>query len=63
MSAVTTGSDNDGDESVKADDGLDEATSIIAAPMMAAITPPLRRANIKLPPAFLGPSMTVRPGG
>ena len=46
MSAVRTGSLNDGDESVKAEDGLREATSIIPAPAMAAITPPLRRENI-----------------
>ncbi len=39
MSALKTGCSSDGDESVKAGDGLDEATQNIAAPAKAASTP------------------------
>jgi hypothetical protein len=39
MSVLKTGCSSDGDESVKAGDGLDEATQNIAAPAMAASTP------------------------
>jgi hypothetical protein len=47
-----TGSVSDGDESVKADDGLHDATSIIPAPAMAATTPPLRREIIVISSGF-----------
>jgi hypothetical protein len=63
MSAVTTGSVSDGDERVKADDGLDDATIIIAAPTMAARMPPLRRENIAISSGFSRPQMTIRACG
>jgi hypothetical protein len=39
MSAERTGSSSDGEESVNADDGLDDAATIITAPARAAATP------------------------
>jgi hypothetical protein len=40
MSALATGCSSEGEASVNADEGLDEAAIIIAAPARAARTPP-----------------------
>jgi hypothetical protein len=43
MSALKTGCSSDGEESVNAGDGLDEAATNIAAPARAASAPPVTR--------------------
>jgi hypothetical protein len=52
MSALKTGCSSDGEESVNAGDGLDEAATNIAAPARAASAPPGARGETIISSVF-----------